>query len=181
MGRWVTLDDDQHVYIGDKGEFQPRGPGTKPPPSAGISKAAPASEKERAAITVAKARGAESKPAAGPGQAREMARSQFKVAEKFRTGKMADAAMKARYAREDALKAKLGTSRPATSKPAAKAGEATVGAGKMVHQGYTKEGLAKFGPEGGKPESSRGEAFPNRTTRAIEHAKAAGKSKQRRK
>jgi len=176
MGRWVTLDDDQHVYIGDKGEFQPRGPGTKPPSRAGLSKAAPASEKERAAISVAKARG-QSKPAAGPGQSREMARSQFKVAEKIRTSKMADAALKLRYAHEDAMKAKLGASKPATSKPAAKAGEATVGAGKMVHQGYTKEGLAKFGPEGGKPESSRGEAFPNRTTRAIEHAKKAAKNR----
>jgi hypothetical protein len=177
MGHWVTLPEtDQHVYISDGGKVLAS--------RSAISATAAGRERvgkmrAKAAGVVRKALAGKRQPSktAGPDQACEMARSQFKVAEKIRTGKMADAALKARYAREDALKAKLGGSKPAAiehARAAAKAGEATVGAGKMVHQGYSKEGLAIFGPEGGKPESSRGESFPGRTTRAIEHARAAG-------
>jgi hypothetical protein len=116
--------------------------------------------------------------AAGPGQAREMARSQFKVAEKIRTGKMADAALKARYAREDALKAKLNAPKPAATPVRPKISEPPrtepdakgnfhvpdKQLAKAVSTGTSKEGMAKFSWD--KPS----------TARAIEHAKAAGPS-----
>lgn len=112
---------------------------------------------------------------AGPGQAREMARSQFKVAERIRTGKMADAALKARYAREDALKAKLNAPKPAAAPVRPKISEPPRSGrdaegnihipdkqlGKAVSTGTSKEGMATFSWD--KPS----------TTRTIEHAKAA--------
>ncbi len=124
------------------------------------------------------ARAIEHARAAGPGQAREMARSQFKVAEKIRTGKMADAALKARYAREDALKAKLNAPKPAAAPVRPKISEPPRSGrdaegnihipdkqlGKAVCTGTSKEGMATFSWD--KPS----------TARAIDHARAAGPS-----
>ncbi|HMF38299.1 MAG TPA: hypothetical protein VKF17_16770 [Isosphaeraceae bacterium] len=189
MGRWVTLESDQRVYISDGGKvLATRGAisataGGRERMGAMRAKAGGATQRALAkAREAGKQRASEhaKTTAAGPGQAREMARSQFTIAEKIRSGKMADAAMKASYARQDALKAKLGAPTAVATKPtAARSGEATVGTGKMVFQGHTKEGLAKYGPEGGRPESSAGESIPNRTARAIEHAKAAGPAAER--
>lgn len=183
MGHWVTLDNDQHVYISDSGKVLAT--------HGEISSAG---------------RQAASKGRPHPGThaiVRDAMAAHQRAMNKAQIG-----SMKARYAREDAIKAKLKTpqktadyanrstasgARPdsglvkvqhpsdlkflakreeankamiaAQGKLKGKPGEATVGAGKMVHQGYSKEGLAIFGPEGGKPESSRGESFPRRKKR----------------
>ncbi len=138
MGHWVTLDNDQHVYISDSGKVLAT--------HGEISSAG---------------RQAASKGRPHPGThaiVRNVMAAHQRAMNKAQVG-----SMKARYAREDAIKAKLKTPQKTVAKPTtSKPGEATVGAGKMVHQGYSKEGLAIFGPEGGKPESSRGESFPRR-------------------
>ena len=66
-GHWITTEDDQHIYISGKGEFLPRGPGTKPPRKGGAHHQTPEG-KARTAELVAKARAAHGKPAAKAGE-----------------------------------------------------------------------------------------------------------------
>ena len=60
-GHWITTDDDQHVFISGKGEFLPRGPGSKPVAQGGAHHQTPEG-KARTAELVAKARAAKVKP-----------------------------------------------------------------------------------------------------------------------
>ncbi len=64
-GHWITTDDDQHVFISGKGEFLPRGPGTKPRSKGGAHHQTPEG-KARTAELVAKARGAKGAKSSGP-------------------------------------------------------------------------------------------------------------------